>query len=84
MARHRMRSSWKSIFSLCDLDMQWTGTIWTIIKEGHIRIIHAKFGKNPASSLGGDVLEAIGDDAQRIFNSHNSSPWASGSASNSK
>ena len=26
------------------------------IKEDHIRITPAKFGKNPASSLGGDVL----------------------------
>ena len=45
----------KSIFSPCDLDMQRTGTICIIIKEGHIRIFLAKFGKNPASSLG-DVL----------------------------
>ena len=36
--------------------MQQTGTIWTILKEGHIRFISAKFGQNPASSLGGDVL----------------------------
>ena len=46
----------KSIFSLCDLDIQWTFTIWTIIKEGHIRIIPAKFGQIPASCLGGDVI----------------------------
>ena len=44
----------KSIFNLCDLDMQQA--IWTIIKEGHIRIIPAKFGQNPTSSLGGDVI----------------------------
>ena len=25
--------------------MQWTRTIWTIFKEGHIRIIRTKFGK---------------------------------------
>ena len=48
-------SSQKSIFSLCDLDMQQTIAISTIIKDGHIRIIPAKFGQNPASSLG-DVL----------------------------
>ena len=30
--------------------MQGTGTIWTIIKEGYIRIIPAKFGPNPNSS----------------------------------
>ena len=36
--------------------MQRTQTIWTIIKEGHIRIIPAKFGQNPTSSLGGDVI----------------------------
>ena len=46
----KKKSSRKSIFSLCDLDMQWTGTICTIIKEGHIRVIPAKFGSNPASS----------------------------------
>ena len=28
-------------------------------KEGHIRIIPTKFGQNPASSLGGDVLWSI-------------------------
>ena len=36
--------------------MQHTWTIWTIIKEGHIRNIPAKFGQNPTSSLGGDVI----------------------------
>ena len=51
-------SSWKSIFSLCDLDMQWTAIIWTIFKQGHIRMIPTKFGLNPASCLGGDVLYA--------------------------
>ena len=49
-------SSWKSIFSLCDLDMKRTITIWTVIKDDHIRLIPAKFGKNPDGSLGGDVL----------------------------
>ena len=29
----------KSIFNLCDLDMQWTGTNLAIFKEGHIKII---------------------------------------------
>ena len=32
----------KIYFSLCDLNMQQTRTIWTIIKEGHIRIIPVK------------------------------------------
>ena len=36
--------------------MQQTDTILTIIKEGHIWIISAKFGKNRGSSLGGDHL----------------------------
>ena len=40
----------KIYFSLCDLDMQRTETIWTTIKEGHIRNIPAKFSPNPASS----------------------------------
>ena len=35
--------------------MQRTKTIWTIIKEGHIKIIPAKFGQNPTRSLG-DVI----------------------------
>ena len=38
-------------FCLCDLVMHLNN-----FKEGHIRIILAKFGQNPASSLGGDVL----------------------------
>ena len=38
-------------FSLCDLVMQLDN-----FKAGHIRIILAKFGQNPASTLGGDVL----------------------------
>ena len=42
----------KTFFILCDLDMQHTRTIWTNLKEGHIRFITAKFGQNPASSLG--------------------------------
>ena len=36
--------------------MQGTWTIWTIIKDGHIRIIFAKFGQNQKSSLG-DVIQ---------------------------
>ena len=67
---------------MCDLDMQRTITISTIIKEGHVRIIHAKFGKNPGSSLG-DVLwsnvddgRRATDDARRTSNDQNSSPWA--------
>ena len=46
----------KSIFSSCDLDMQQTGTIWTTLKEDQPRIIPVKFGKNPISGLGGDVV----------------------------
>ena len=36
-------------------DIFETGTIWTIIKDNHMRIIPAKFGQNPAYSIG-DVL----------------------------
>ena len=63
--------------------MQWTRTIGTILKEGHIRIIPTKFGQNPASSLGGDVVwsncwrQTI-HDGRRTSNDHNSSPWANG------
>ena len=46
----------KICFSPCDLDMQQTKIILTIIDQGHIRTILANFGKNPASSLGEDVL----------------------------
>ena len=46
----------KSIFSSCDLDMQWTGTTWTILKEDQPRIIPMKFGQIPISGLEGDVV----------------------------
>ena len=46
----------KSNFSSWDLDMQWTGTIWTTLKEDLPRIIPVKFGQNPISGLGGDVV----------------------------
>ena len=46
----------KSIFSSFDLDMQWTETIWTTLKEDQTRIIPVKFGQNPISGLGGDVV----------------------------
>ena len=39
-----------------DLDMQWTGTIWTTLKEDQPRIIPVKFGQNPIRGLGGDVV----------------------------
>ena len=71
-------SSWKSIFSLCDLDMQWTGT------RGHIRIIPTKFGQNPASSplkqlLTTEDRQGITDDTRQTSNNHKSSPWGKGS-----
>ena len=46
----------KSIFSSCDLEMQWTETIWITLKEDQPRIIPVKFGQIPTSSLGGDVV----------------------------
>ena len=36
--------------------MQWTGTIWTTLKEDQPMIIPIKFGQNPISDLGGDVV----------------------------
>ena len=65
--------------------MQWTRTIWTIFKEGHIRIILSKYGQSPASSLGADVLwshcwrRTTTHGARRTSNNHNSSPWANDS-----
>ena len=47
--------------------MQGTRTIWTIIKDDHVRINPAKFGQNPLISLG------------RTSNDHSSSPWVFGS-----
>ena len=46
----------KSIFSSCDLDMQWSEAIWITLKEDQPRIIPVKFGQIPISSLGGDVV----------------------------
>ena len=46
----------KLVLAPCDLNMQRTKSILTSIDIGHIRTILAKFGKNPASSLGEDVL----------------------------
>ena len=43
----------KSIFSLCDLDMQQTRTIFV---EGHPRIISAKLFQNWTKGLGGVVI----------------------------
>ena len=49
----------KYIFSSCDLDVQWTGTIWTTLKEDQPRIIRVEFGQNPISGLGGDVIQRL-------------------------
>ena len=46
-------SSQKSIFSLCDLDMQRTRTIWTNLVEGHPLVICVKLFQNWARGLGG-------------------------------
>ena len=48
-------SSRKSIFSHFDLDMQQTRTIWTILVEGHPRIICVKLFRNWARGFGGVV-----------------------------
>ena len=80
----------KIFFSLCDLDMQWTGPIWIFFKDGHIRIIPTKFGQIPASSLGivlwsncwrrtMDNRRCTIHTGRRTSNDHNSSPWANGS-----
>ena len=36
--------------------MEWTWTIWTILKEDQPRIIPVKFDQIPTSGLGGDVV----------------------------
>ena len=46
----------KSIFSSYDLDMQRTGTFLKTLKEDQPRINPVKFGQNPISGLGGDVV----------------------------
>ena len=45
----------KFVFSSCDPDVQWTGTVWTTLKEDQPKIIPVKFGQNPISGLG-DVI----------------------------
>ena len=57
-------SSWKSIFSLCDLDMQWAKSIWTIFKEGQIRNILPSLVKNQPV-VKEMPFEAIVDDTRR-------------------
>ena len=49
-------SSRKFIFSLFDLDMQGTRTIWTILVEGLPRIICVKLFQNWTRGLGGVVI----------------------------
>ena len=61
----------KIYFSLCDLDMQLSLTIQTIIKEDHISTNPTKFCKNPASLLK-QLLTT--HDGRRTSNDHNSSP----------
>ena len=60
--------------------MQWTGTIWTIIEEEHLRIIPAKYGQNQASSLGGDVLWSYC--YPRITKAHIEPRWAKNTSLN--
>ena len=61
----------KSIFSLCDLDMQWNGTI---NKEGYMNTISARFDKtHPVISE--MPFEAIVDDARRTSINHNMNQW---------
>ena len=47
----------KSIFSLYDLDMQWTRTISKILVKGHPRIICVKLFQNWARGFGGVVVK---------------------------
>ena len=68
--------NFSSFFSLCDLNMQWTLTIWTIIKEGHTRIIPAKFGKISRDVLSSNCWQGT---TQWTSNAYNSSLWANGS-----
>ena len=54
--------------------VQWTGTIWTTLNEGHPKNIHVKFHQIPASGLGGDVV--------KMFSLYNSmqNRWPQGGA----
>ena len=66
----------KSTFSFCDLDVQWTGTIWTTLKEDQPRIIPVKFGQNPICGLEGDGIwrNCLRTDARRTKCDHKSLP----------
>ena len=61
--------------------MQWTGTIWTILEENHLRNIQAKFGHFPGSSSEKKSFEEMmtmqdgRTDAWRAEDNPNSSPW---------
>ena len=55
----------KSIFSSYDLDVQWTGTIGTTLKEDQSKIIPMKFDQNSISGLGGDLFKKLFTDACR-------------------
>ena len=52
-------SAKKPIFNSCNLDVQWTGTTGTNLKDDQTRLIPVKVGQNPISGLGGDVFEEI-------------------------
>ena len=65
----------KSIFSSCDLHMQWTGTIWTTLKEDQPRIIPVKFGQNPISGLGGDVVKRLWTDGRTDDDDDDDGRW---------
>ena len=57
--------------------MQLVGTIWTIIKEGHIRIIPAKFGKKMKPvvyEMSFEAIELLTTDDVHSMITINSSP----------
>ena len=49
----------KIYFSLCDLDMQRTRTIRTILVEGRLRIICVKLFQNWTRGVGGVFIKSI-------------------------
>ena len=61
----------KIYFSLCDLDMQWNGTI---NKEWPMNTISARFGKTHLV-ISEMPFEAIVDDARQKFTNHNMNQW---------
>ena len=67
-------STWRSIFSLCDLDMQQTRTIWTILVEGTQASFVWNYSKLDQGFRRSYHLSQLLTDGRRMKTDHKSSP----------